>query len=94
MDIASVQRPGPVAAPTPQADLGRSAENRELIHAVKAVNGAEIFGSGSELTFTFDRASQRSVIRLINKETRALIRQIPPENVLRMAEDVSRGSQV
>jgi flagellar protein FlaG len=93
MDIASVQRPGPVAAPTPQADMERSAQNRELIQAVKAVNGAEIFGSGSELTFIFDRVAQRSVIQLINRETKDVIRQIPPEYLLRMAEDVSRDSQ-
>ena len=93
MDIASVQRPGPAAAPTPQADVERSAQNRQLIQAVKAVNGAELFGSGSELTFSVDRLTQRSVIRLVNRETRDVIRQIPPEYLLRMAEDAGKGSQ-
>jgi flagellar protein FlaG len=93
MDIAPLQRPGPVAAPTPQADVERLAQNREVIQAVKAVNGAELFGLTDELTFTVDRQTQRTVIRLVNRETRAVIRQIPAEYVLRMAEEMGQSSQ-
>jgi flagellar protein FlaG len=93
MDIAPLHSPGPVAAPTPQADMERSAQNREIIQAVKAINGAELFGSGNELTFTIDRLTQRTVIRLVNRVTRDVIRQIPAEAVLRMAEEAGRGSQ-
>ncbi len=60
----------------------------ELMQAVKAINGAKLFGQDSELSFVMDREAKRMVIRLVNKETRAVIRQMPPEEVLRRAEDL------
>ena len=93
MDIAPLQRPGPaLAAPTAPVDAQKAAENREIVQAVKAINGAEMFGSDSELTFLIDRMSQRPVIRLVDKETKAVIRQIPPEYVLKLAEDLGPSS--
>ena len=89
MDIAPMQRPGPaLAAPTAPVDAQRTAENREVVQAVKAINAVEMFGSNSELTFLMDRMTQRPVIRLVDKETKAVIRQIPPEYVLKMAQDL------
>jgi flagellar protein FlaG len=93
MEIAPLDRAAPVLAPTPAVDLERAAENRELIQAVKAVNGAELFGANHELTFAVDRSTQRAVIRLVDRETRDVIRQIPPEYVLRAAEDLGLGEQ-
>jgi flagellar protein FlaG len=60
-------------------------EQRELIQAVKAVNAAELFGQNSELTFVMDRETSRPVVRLIDRKTQEIIRQIPPEYLLRMA---------
>jgi flagellar protein FlaG len=92
MDIASLHNTAPVAAPTPSAGAENPAQNRELVKAVKAVNGAELLGSNNELTFAVDRLTQRTVIRLVDRETRAVVRQIPAESVLRMAEDAARSS--
>jgi len=58
----------------------------EVMQAVKAVNGAKLFGQDSELSFVMDREARRLVIRLVNKDTRKVIRQIPAEEVLRRAE--------
>jgi flagellar protein FlaG len=91
MDIGQVQRAAPVLAPTPAVDVERAAEKREIIQAVKAVNATELFGANQELTFMVDRSSQRAVIRLVDRETRDVIRQIPPEYVLRAAEDLDLG---
>jgi flagellar protein FlaG len=94
MEIAPLQRPGPVlSAQTAPVDTQRAAENREVVQAVKAVNAAELYGSNSELTFMVDRMTQRPVIRLVDKETRDVIRQIPPEYVLRMAEDLTQSAK-
>ena len=93
MDITPLQRPGPVLAPAPAADVERAGENRELIQAVKAVNGAELLGSNSELTFLVDRLTQRPIIRLVDRETRDVIRQIPPEYVLRLAAEIGRRGE-
>ena len=60
----------------------------ELTQAVKAVNGAKLFGQDSELSFIMDRETKRLLVRLVNKDTRKVIRQIPAEEVLRQAKQL------
>lgn len=60
----------------------------EVTQAVKAVNAAKLFGQDSELSFVMDRESKRLVVRLVNKDTRKVIRQVPAEEVLRRAADL------
>jgi uncharacterized FlaG/YvyC family protein len=93
MDIAPVQKTEAVTAPvaTP-ADPRTAAANRELVRAVKALNAAELPGTNRELTFLMDRATQRPIIRLKDKLTGDVIRQIPPEYVLRLAEEMRANS--
>ena len=88
MDIVSlnqnVRAPSETApAPVPQVD--RSADSREVIQAVKALNGTQMFGEDNELLFQRDRQTQRMVVRVVNKNTQEVISQIPPEYVLRLA---------
>ncbi|MCC6862697.1 MAG: flagellar protein FlaG [Bryobacterales bacterium] len=61
------------------------AQNRELIQAVRAINGSETLGDRNVLTFALDRETRRPVMRILDKETNELVSQIPPEAVLRMA---------
>ena len=63
----------------------------ELVTAVKAVNGAGLFGQDSELSFIMDRETKRLVVRLVDKDTRKVIRQIPAETILRQAEGLLSG---
>ena len=63
-------------------------ERRELIHAVRAVNAAELFGQNNELTFVLDRQTHRPLLRIVDRKTKEVVRQIPPEQVLRLAEDL------
>ncbi len=65
-----------------------AAEHRELIRAVKAINPSELFGENSELTFVLDRETRRPLVRIVDRKTNELIQQIPPEYLLRMAEDL------
>lgn len=89
MDITAVQGPGPAPAPTP-VDAGTAAENRAIVTAVKAINASELSESGSELSFVVERFTKRPVVRLVDKKTRDVIRQIPPEYMLRMAEEIEK----
>ena len=57
----------------------------EIIEAVKAVNEAALFGQQYELTFAMDRRSSRPLLRLVDRNTHEVVRQIPPEYVLRLA---------
>jgi flagellar protein FlaG len=62
-------------------------EQARLIQAVKSVNQSGIFGSSDELTFSADPETGRPVIRLVNKDTKEVVRQIPAEYLLRLSED-------
>jgi len=63
-------------------------EQDELIRAVQSVNEAKLFGESAELTFSFDRRSNKLILQLVDRETKEVIRQIPPEFLRRLAEDI------
>ncbi|HLK67618.1 MAG TPA: flagellar protein FlaG [Bryobacteraceae bacterium] len=75
------------AAPAPVTPVDKAAENREVVQAVKALNGTEMFGQDNVLTFQKDRQTNKMVIRMVNKKTQEVVSQIPPEYVLRLACD-------
>ncbi len=60
----------------------------QLTQAVTAVNAAKLFGQDSELTFAMDRETRRLVIRLVDKNTHKVLRQLPPESVLHLAQSL------
>ncbi|MFN3322175.1 MAG: flagellar protein FlaG [Bryobacteraceae bacterium] len=76
----------PVAVPATPITPEIREEQRQLIQAIRAINRLEVFGENSEITFAFDRESRRAIVRIIDTETREVIRQIPAEYILRMAE--------
>lgn len=90
MDLSGVQRTVPVAASATPAPAENGAEKRDLVQAVKAVNGSEMFGPENELRFQSDPNTQRMVVRLVNKKTNEVVSQIPPEYVLNLAADLKR----
>ena len=72
----------------PVEPLLRQPEKKEIIEAVKAVNKAELFGQENEVTFVLDRRSQKMLVRIVNKETRELVRQIPDEYLKHLASEL------
>ena len=91
MDITPINR-GEVGlhAPAPVAPVNKAAENREVVQAVKAVNGTEMFGPENELRFQQDPHSKRLVVKVVNRKTREVLSQVPTESVLRLAEDIRK----
>lgn len=95
MDVNTVSagasaRDVPASAPAEVIPTDQAAENREVVRAVKALNAAEMFGDENELTFQRDTATRRMVVRVINRHTGEVVSQIPPEYVLRLAEDLPK----
>ena len=91
MDISSIKPSGyslPQAAPMPPADV---AQRRELIQAVRSVNASGLLGQ-NQLVFVLDRQTHRAIMRVEDRETHEVLLQLPPEYVLRLAEDVRPGS--
>ena len=94
MDITGVNAVGqtPVSAPAPVTPE-QLAENRDLVQAVKALNAAASFGDNNELSFLLDRNTRLPVIRIVNRKTNELVDQIPPEYVLRLAEELRQSEK-
>jgi flagellar protein FlaG len=61
------------------------AESRELIRAVRAMNEAASMGDRNELTYKWDEDLRRPVVRLVDRETGEVVRQIPARELLEMA---------
>ena len=92
MDVSGLSRstaaaPAPVAAPAEQ-----QSENREVIRAVKALNSTEMFGENNELQFQKDPQSRRMIVRIVDRKTKEVLSQIPPEYVLQLAAE-SKGQK-
>ena len=89
MDIPGISRTVyHLDATTTSEPVERIAGAREVVQAVKAVNQAEMFGPENELLFQRDTRTQKMVIRVVNRQTQEVVSQIPPEYVLRLAEDL------
>jgi flagellar protein FlaG len=87
MDISSVPPlSAPAGAPSP-ALPAPNPEQRALIQAVKAVNATALLGEDNELSFILDRNTRQVVVRVVNRDTHEVVRQIPAEYVLRLAEE-------
>jgi uncharacterized FlaG/YvyC family protein len=92
MDITAISRGLPdLHAPTPVATPEKAVENRQVVQAVKAVNGAEMFGEENELRFARDPTTNKMVIRVVNRKTSEVVSQVPEEYVLRLAEDIKQS---
>ncbi|HWC98003.1 MAG TPA: flagellar protein FlaG [Candidatus Sulfopaludibacter sp.] len=89
MDFSGVNRSGPAAPATaPTLPAESKAENREVIQAVKALNATEMFGERNELQFQKDPETRRMVIRMVDRQTKEVMAQIPPEYVIQLAAQV------
>lgn len=89
MEIGSVQTitqvlPTAPSSVTPDALVDR----KDIVQAVKALSEAELFGQNNELTFALDRETRKPVVRIIDRKTNEVVRQIPPESALQLAEDL------
>ncbi len=93
MDISSVEQQKPLVASAPQPlPPQQVAERRQLIQAVREVNKSEMLGDNNELTFVVDPKTRKAVVRVVNRQTNEVVFQMPPDYVLRMAEELKRNS--
>ena len=91
MDLTAISGATGAHAPAPTVTVDKTAEKREVVQAVKAVNGTEMFGANNELLFQRDPETNRFVVVVINKKTHEVLSQVPAEYVLRLAEDLKKS---
>ena len=89
--VATATEQEPVAAVTPiqQSKPEAAVSRTELQNAVDVVNQAVALEQRS-LSFSIDDVSGRSVIKVVDFETDELIKQIPSEELLKVAQDIKR----
>jgi flagellar protein FlaG len=75
----------PLAEPAPPAKPTRE----ELDVAVESLNRAPNV-SAHNLKFRVDDQTERVVVKVVDKETGETVREIPPEEVLAIAESIER----
>jgi uncharacterized FlaG/YvyC family protein len=91
MDLTAIDRSATaIHAPAHAVPVDKAAEKREVVQAIKAVNGTEMFGPENELRFQKDPETNRFVVRVVNRNTREVISQVPEEYVLRLAADMKK----
>lgn len=77
--------PTAVQAPTQGANTGTRPSNEQVDSAVKAAN--EFMSTvNNSLQFSIDKDTGTSIVRVIDKNTQELIRQIPSEEMLNIAK--------
>jgi flagellar protein FlaG len=81
-----------LVSPAQPVTAEQRAERHQLVRAVKKVNETVFAADGREVVYSFDREAKRPVIRLVDKQTQEVIRQIPAEYLLRLAEEYQRES--
>jgi flagellar protein FlaG len=72
----------------PQQEDSTKAENVE--EAVSQVN-EYVQNLSRDLQFTVDQDSGRTIIKVLDSETHEVIRQIPPEELLQIANQLTEG---
>ncbi len=86
MDISAINRStAATPASIPAVPAEQQTQNREVIQAVRALNGTELFGQNNELQFQKDPQTHRMVVKIVDRKTKEVVSQIPPEYVLQLA---------
>lgn len=64
------------------------AQQRLLIRAVESANESNLFGDSTAVTFSYDRTSKRTVVQIVDLDTKEVLRQLPAEELLRRTQEL------
>lgn len=93
MNITSVQLAASSPPASPQVSAQEAGQRRQLLQAARSVNESGVLGQ-NQLEFLLDRQTHRAVIRVVDRTTQQVVSQIPPEYVLRLAQDLGSSAEV
>jgi uncharacterized FlaG/YvyC family protein len=91
MDITSIKPSASPHTDVPTIPAPEAAERRELIAATKSINASGLLGQ-NQVVFMVDRRTRRPIIRVEDRDTHEVVLQLPPEYVLRLAENLHANS--
>ena len=90
-EVAVIRPPTPQAAPWSRTDPIPQVDAQALEHAVNDI-ARNVRNMQRSLQFSVDESSGRTIITVIDKETNEVIRQIPPEEILAIAQHIEDAS--
>jgi flagellar protein FlaG len=92
MNISSIN---PVTSPsstTPMRTSEDASQRAKLVQAVRIVNESKTLGENNELTFVLDRATGRTLTRVIDRNTQEVVLQLPLDSILTLADQLRQKS--
>lgn len=85
--------PAPPQYAPETANSGPPAQaRRQLANAVRSINQSDLLGPGREMTLSVDPTTRRSIVQIVNTDTREVLDQMPSERVLEMMGEASKAS--
>lgn len=85
-----VAAPSPVNAGTRTADPHSNAASREALNEAIAAANESLKINNSELDFSTDQATGKTIVRVVDKETGSVIRQMPSPEMLEIAKALDK----
>ncbi len=87
--VAVAATPPPVVGATPvAADKAAPVDRAELKYSIEAIN--KFLKVNSEVEFSIDDASGKAVIKVIDTESKKILRQFPSEQALEIGKDLGK----
>jgi flagellar protein FlaG len=93
MDISSIMPGDSTATLITSPPAPDAAARRELVAATRTVNASDVLGA-NQLVFMVDPQTRKPVIRVQNRDTHEVVLQLPPDYVLRLAEELRARTQI
>jgi flagellar protein FlaG len=91
MQIGSVNSTAAVSATaTPLVENEQSANTRQVLTAVRALNQSELYGQDRQFQFSRDPSSHQVVIKVVDPSTGEVLDQIPPEQLLQAFDNLQQ----
>ena len=90
MEISAIPPNANSTAQAPYVSPQEAAQRRQLHSAIKAVNSSDALGERNELVFVLNPGSHQAIVRLVDRQTGEVLLQLPPEYVVRLAEDLTK----
>jgi uncharacterized FlaG/YvyC family protein len=91
MDVSAVTSADVASPQTSGVSPAVAAQRRQLVQAGRAVNESGLLGS-NQIVFSVDSQTHRPIIRIEDPVTHEVVLQIPPEYLLRLAQDLGAKS--
>jgi flagellar protein FlaG len=80
------QQPVSASKPAPKAEPKAEPDTEQLRKAIEEIQ----HNVGTNVRFSVDKESGRTIVSVVDSETKRVVRQFPAEDVMKMARNIDR----